>query len=99
MATSRRPEAQLDRLHRLARRERIELTPLETRLLGLFMLHAGKECSREFIFETVWGQDVKIDSGFLDVHINRLRAKIDFAPGTRMIQTVRGVGYKLTADG
>ena len=78
----------------------IELTPLPARLLEYLMRHADKPCSRKDIIAEVWGYDFKPRSiAFLEVSISRLRAEIDFGFATRMIVTVRGVGYSLKADG
>ncbi len=75
--------------------KRIELTPKEFALLELLLRHAGEVVSRTFIAERVW--DMNFDSGtnVVDVHIRRLRAKVDDAFAPKLIHTVRGVGYVL----
>jgi len=85
-------------------RSRYELTirgeskklPLkEFELLGLLMINAGLVVSRDTLIDRVWGDDYEGDTKTLDVHIQRLRAKIEVDPSqpTRII-TIRGVGYK-----
>jgi two-component system copper resistance phosphate regulon response regulator CusR len=74
---------------------RIELTPKEFALLELLMRHAGETLTRAFIAEKVW--DMTFDSGtnVVDVHIRRLRAKVDEPFDPKLIHTARGVGYVL----
>ena len=74
---------------------RIDLTPKEFALLELLVRHAGETLTRAFIAEKVW--DMTFDSGtnVVDVHIRRLRAKVDEPFEPKLIHTVRGVGYVL----
>ncbi len=74
---------------------KIELTPKEFALLELLLRHAGETLTRAFIAERVW--DMTFDSGtnVVDVHIRRLRAKVDEPFEPKLIHTVRGVGYVL----
>jgi len=74
---------------------RVELTPKEFALLELLMRHAGEPLTRALIAERVW--DMTFDSGtnVVDVHIRRLRAKVDEPFEPKLIHTVRGVGYVL----
>ena len=75
--------------------ERLELTPTEFRLLVELARHAGHVLSRDQLLELVWGYDYLGDSRLVDATIQRLRAKIEPAPGTpQLIETVRGVGYR-----
>jgi two-component system OmpR family response regulator len=74
---------------------RIELSPLEFRLLRCLMRHAGQVLSREAILDQVWSFDYAGGSNVVDVYIRYLRHKIE-APGEpKLLHTVRGVGYKL----
>ncbi len=73
----------------------IELTPTEFRLLTELARHAGQVLSREQLLEGVWGYDYLGDSRLVDATIQRLRAKIEPAPGhPKLVETVRGVGYR-----
>ena len=74
----------------------LHLTRTEFRLLCELAAHAGKVLKRESLLETVWGYDYFGDSRLVDVHIRRLRTKIEEDPAnpTRVV-TVRGLGYKL----
>jgi two-component system copper resistance phosphate regulon response regulator CusR len=82
--------------HRASRaRRRLELTPKEFALLALLARRPGEVLSRTFIAEQVW--DVNFDSGtnVVDVHVRRLRSKLDDPFERKLIHTVRGVGYVL----
>ncbi len=73
----------------------IDLTPTEFRLLTELARHPGQVLSREQLLERVWGYDYLGDSRLVDATIQRLRAKIEPAPGDpRLVETVRGVGYR-----
>lgn len=71
----------------------IALTAREFDVLALLMAHAGTVLVRERIAHEALGYDYVGDTNNVDVHIAHLRAKIEGAGGTRIIQTVRGVGY------
>ena len=73
----------------------IELTRTEFSLLELFMRNARQVLTRSIIFERVWGYDFGPTSNSLDVYIGYLRRKTEEGGGTRLIHTVRGVGYAL----
>lgn len=76
----------------------IYLTPLEFRLLELFMRRPGKALSREYLVNQVWEGGFYGSTKTLDVHIRHLRKKIEQDPSApRYIKTVRGIGYKLSA--
>jgi len=79
-----------------------ELVPLplkEFELLLLLMEHAGKVLTRGTIIDRVWGYDYVGDTKTLDVHVKRLRAKIEDDPASpARLLTVRGVGYKYSAS-
>ena len=74
---------------------RIELTRTEFSLLELFMLNPRQVLTRSIIFERVWGYDFGFASNSLDVYIGYLRRKTEAGGKSRLIQTVRGVGYAL----
>jgi len=73
----------------------IELTRIEFSMLELFMSHPHRVLSREFIFASVWGHEVEYASNSLDAYIGFLRRRTEAYGGTRLIQTVRGIGYVL----
>ena len=76
--------------------ERVALTKTEFRLFCELAEHAGMVLSREQLLERVWGYDYFGDSRLVDVHIRRLRMKIEPDPGNpTYLVTVRGAGYKL----
>ena len=78
------------------RRERpVELTAREYDLLEFLTRHARQVFSRETIFERVWGSDFMGESNVIDVVVMRLREKLEADGESRLIQTVRGVGYTL----
>jgi two-component system, OmpR family, response regulator MprA len=73
----------------------IELTRTEFNLLELFLRNPRQVLTRSVIFERVWGYDFGFSSNSLDVYIGYLRRKTELDESTRLIQTVRGVGYAL----
>ena len=73
----------------------IELTRTEFSLLELFLRNPRQVLTRSIIFERVWGYDFGPSSNSLDVYIGYLRRKTEDCGATRLIQTVRGVGYAL----
>ncbi len=77
--------------------KRIDLTPKEFALLELLLRHRGEVLTRTFIAERVWDMNFESDTNVIDVHVRRLRAKIDDAFEPKLIRTVRGVGYVLDA--
>jgi two-component system response regulator MprA len=90
-------DLELDRGERRARRggRQLELTRIEFSLLELLMSHPRKVLSRATIFEQVWGYDLAFASNSLEVYIGYLRRKTEAGDGTRLIHTVRGIGYVL----
>ena len=90
-------DLELDPLaHRATRAgKRLDLTPKEFLLLALLVRRAGEVLSRTLIAEQVW--DMNFDSGtnVVDVHVRRLRSKVDDPFEHKLIRTVRGVGYVL----
>jgi len=82
--------------HRVTRAgEDIELTPKEFQIFEFLVRHAGQVVSRTMIIERVWGYGFDPYSNLIDVHMNRLRRKVDRDPATRLIHTLKGVGYIL----
>ncbi len=75
--------------------QRIDLTPKEFQLLALLARRPGEVLSRTIIAERVWDMNFDSDTNVVDVHIRRLRSKVDDPFDTRLIQTVRGLGYVL----
>jgi two-component system OmpR family response regulator len=90
-------DLELDRHQQRAKRdtETIPLTSKEFALLELFLLHAGDWITRSEILEHVWEHHSNMGSNLVDVYINRVRNKIDQNGSTKLIHTVRGVGYRL----
>lgn len=87
-------------INRTARRggKDIELSAKEFSLLEYLMRNAGQILTRTMILEHVWGYDFDTSSNIIDVHINRLRMKIDRDFQTKLIHTIKGVGYVLKDD-
>ena len=97
--TLRVADLEIDPLRRRVTRsgERIELTAKEYALLEYFARHAGEMCSRTLIAESVWDMNFDSDTNVVDVAVRRLRAKIDDPYATKLIHTMRGVGYVFDA--
>jgi two-component system copper resistance phosphate regulon response regulator CusR len=95
--TVRVADVELDLVrHRASRAgRRLDLTPKEFALLSLLARRAGEVLSRTLIAEQVWDMNFESDSNVVDVHVRRLRAKVDDPFGRKLIHTVRGVGYVL----
>ena len=79
--------------------EAILLQPREFRLLEYLMKHAGQVVTRTMLLEGVWEYHFDPQTNVIDVHISRLRAKIDKGEETRLLHTVRGAGYCLRDSG
>jgi two-component system OmpR family response regulator len=92
-------DLELDIATREVRRagEKIELTPKEYTVLEYLMRHAGRVMSRTLITEYAWGYHFDPGTNIVDVVINHLRKKIDADHATKLITTVRGVGYVIRA--
>ena len=73
----------------------VDLTKTEYDLLELLMRNANLVLTRERIYEAIWDYDFETNSKSLDVYIGYLRRKVDNNPETRLIHTIRGVGYCL----
>jgi len=76
----------------------IDLTPTEFNILELLMRFHGQVVTRKMLCEHVWGFDWDGPTNVIEVHINRLRGKIDKHREVSMIRTLRGRGYALTGD-
>lgn len=86
--------------HRAMRGDvRLDLTHREFALLSLLVRRAGEVLTRRSIIEKVWDLDYDCGSNVVDVHIRRLRTKVDEPFDRRLIHTVRGVGYVLEDRG
>jgi two-component system OmpR family response regulator len=92
-------ELEIDLLSRTVTRagQPIELLPREFRLLEVLARHAGHVVTRTMLLEQVWDYHFDPQTNVIDVHISRLRHKIDRNFTTAMLQTVRGAGYCLKA--
>jgi len=73
----------------------VELTAKEFDLLELFMRHPGQVLTREMIYEHIWDYDFGGESNIIEVYVRYLRTKLEAQGRSRLIQTVRGVGYAL----
>ncbi|MBW8829509.1 MAG: phosphate regulon transcriptional regulator PhoB [Burkholderiales bacterium] len=82
---------------RVTRDEReVRIGPTEFRLLHFFMTHPERVHSRAQLLDRVWGDHVFIEERTVDVHVKRLREALEPVQCSRMIETVRGAGYRLT---
>lgn len=91
----------LDRLsHRVTRGgELIQLQPREFRLLEYLMKHAGQVVTRTMLLENVWDYHFDPQTNVIDVHVSRLRGKIDKSFDKPLLHTVRGAGYMIRDAG
>jgi two-component system copper resistance phosphate regulon response regulator CusR len=91
-------DLEVDRLSQQVRRggRRIELTPKEYALLEYLAANPGRVFSRTMIIEHVWDRSFEGLTNIVDVYVRHLRAKVDDPFPTKLIRTVRGVGYGLT---
>jgi len=84
--------------HRVvARGNPVELGPTEFRLLHFFMAHPERVHSRSQLLDQVWGDHVFVEERTVDVHIRRLRKALEPTGHDRLIETVRGSGYRFVA--
>jgi len=90
-------DLELDLIERRARRGamNLELLPIEFRLLEFLVRNSGQVLTRTMIFEAVWGYHFDPGTNVIDVHIGRLREKVDPPGLAPLIRTVRGSGYRL----
>ncbi|MEZ5824038.1 MAG: response regulator transcription factor [Geminicoccaceae bacterium] len=92
-------DLEMDLISRQVRRsgKLIDLKPREFMLLEILMRHAGRVMTRTMLLEKVWNYHFDPQTNLIDVHISRLRNKIDRDFETSLIQTIRGAGYSLRA--
>jgi two-component system, OmpR family, copper resistance phosphate regulon response regulator CusR len=90
-------DLELDLFQHKAKRngQAIDLTPKEFALLSTLARRAGEVISRRHLTEQVWGLNFDSDTNIVDVHIRRLRSKVDDPFPKKLIHTVRGIGYVL----
>ena len=90
-------DLEMDRLARTVTRAgtAIDLQPREFQLLEYLMRHAGQVVTRTMLLEAVWEYHFDPQTNVIDVHVSRLRRKIDKPFGSPLIHTVRGAGYVL----
>jgi two component transcriptional regulator, winged helix family len=85
--------------HRVhANQQEITLGPTEFKLLHFFLTHPERVYSRTQILDHVWGDHVFIEERTVDVHIRRLRSALEPSGADSLLQTIRGAGYRLTAQ-
>jgi two-component system OmpR family response regulator len=92
-------DLEMDLIAREVRRAGVEidLQPREFQLLEFLMRHGGQSVTRTMLLEKVWEYHFDPQTNVIDVHISRLRGKIDKGFDKPMLQTVRGAGYRLEA--
>ena len=90
-------DLEMDLLARTVKRagQNIDVQPREFRLLEYLMRNAGQVVTRTMLLEKVWDYHFDPQTNVIDVHISRLRAKIDKEFDTPLLQTIRGAGYML----
>ena len=90
-------DLEMDLLRREVRRsgQSIELQPREFQLLEFLLRHAGQVVTRTMLLEGVWDYHFDPQTNVIDVHVSRLRSKIDRGFDRPLLHTVRGVGYRL----
>ncbi len=76
----------------------LEMGPTEFRLLQFFMTHPERVHSRERLLDSVWGSNVYVEERTVDVHIRRLRKILTATGHDRLVQTVRGAGYRFSTQ-
>ena len=85
------------RTHEVRRRDRkVHLQPMEFRLLEFFLRKPNQVFTRTMLLEQVWGYHFNPQTNVIDVHVSRLRRKIDNGFDPPLLHTVRGTGYKLS---
>jgi two-component system OmpR family response regulator len=94
-------DLEMDLLSRMVRRNgaKIDLQPREFRLLEYLMRHAGQVVTRTMLLEGVWDYHFDPQTNVIDVHVSRLRQKIDKPYPTPLIHTIRNAGYMLRPEG
>ncbi len=82
-----------------AQGDTLEMGPTEFRLLHFFMSHPDRVYSREQLLDRVWGRNVYVEERTVDVHIRRLRKALALHGHDKLVQTVRGAGYRFSTRG
>ena len=97
----RAADLEMDLVTRDVRRggRELKLLPTEFKLLELLLRHSGQVLTRSMIFEAVWGYRFDPGTNLIDVHMGRLRRKVDPPGAEPLIHTVRGSGYALRTPG
>lgn len=86
--------------HRVTADDRdLALGPIEFRMLHLFMSHPDRVYSRDQLLDLVWGRNVHVSPRTVDMHVSSLRKVLETTGHHRLIQTVRGSGYRLSGRG
>jgi two-component system OmpR family response regulator len=93
-------DLELDLIARQARRggRELKLLPTEFKLLEFMMRNSGQVLTRSMMFEAVWDYHFDPGTNLIDVHMGRLRRKVDPPGSEPLILTVRGSGYRLRAN-
>ena len=93
-------DLELDLLSREVKRagKKLDLLPRELRLLEYLMRHTGQVVTRTMLLEAVWDYHFDPQTNVIDVHVSRLRQKIDKGFARALIQTIRGAGYSLRLE-
>lgn len=76
--------------------EPLDMGPTEFKMLHFFMTHQERVYSREQLLNNVWGTNVYVEDRTVDVHIRRLRKALESGGHDKMVQTVRGAGYRFS---
>jgi two-component system phosphate regulon response regulator PhoB len=76
----------------------VALGPTEYRLLAFLMTHPDRVYARGQLLDRVWGGNVYVEERTVDVHIRRLRKALELSGYDRFVQTVRGAGYRFSAQ-
>ena len=79
--------------------QELELGPTEFRLLHLFLSHPERVYSRDQLLDLVWGSNIHVGQRTVDMHVSNLRKALEATGHHRLIQTVRGTGYRLSSRG
>jgi two-component system phosphate regulon response regulator PhoB len=74
----------------------LSVTPIEFRLLHFFMTHPDRVFTRQQLLDQVWGNGAYVEERTVDVHIRRLRKILETSEHDKLIQTVRGAGYRFS---
>jgi len=98
--TLRLADLEMDLLARTVTRggREVELKPREFRILEYLLRHAGQVVTRTMLLENVWDYSFDPQTNVVDVHMSRLRQKIDAGAAKPLLQTVRGAGYRLREE-